>query len=386
MNTELHTDITIGDICKGFVYNEQEGKGLFGMNGRLIIQPEYQRNYIYNDGRKDVAVIDSVLHGYPLGLIYLNRRPDGLLEVLDGQQRITSLGRFLTNKLTVRYDGREQKYYSLNAELQQLFSKTPLTLYICEGTEEEIKKWFKIINIAGVPLNDQEMYNAIYSGPFVTALKAVYSNSLNPMQQKWGTYVKGDPKRQEVLATALDWVSHGNTEGYMAAHRQDTDITPVTTCFDSIIDWVSATFPTTHKEQKGLPWGTLYEKYHNTPYNPDEADRRVSELMQDDAVTDKRGIFEYVLGGCTDPKQLNIRHFDKRTIKTVYERQTAEAKAKGVSNCPYCAMSSGPNHSRIWKPTEMDADHVTAWSRGGSTSIDNCQMLCKTHNRAKGNR
>ena len=237
-----------------------------------------------------------------------------------------------------------------------------------------------------MPLNDQEMYNAIYSGPFVTALKAVYSNSLNPMQQKWGTYVKGDPKRQEVLATALDWVSHGNTEGYMAAHRQDTDITPVTTCFDSIIDWVSATFPTTHKEQKGLPWGTLYEKYHNTPYNPDEADRRVSELMQDDAVTDKRGIFEYVLGGCTEPKLLNIRLFDKRTIKTVYERQTAEARAKGVSNCPYCAMSSGPNHSRIWKPTEMDADHVTAWSRGGSTSIDNCQMLCKTHNRAKGNR
>ena len=235
MNTELHTDITIGDIRKGFAYNEQEGKGLFGTNGRLMIQPEYQRNYIYSDGRKGVAVIASVLHGYPLGLIYLNRRPDGLLEVLNGQQRITSLGRFLTNKLTVKYDGREQKFYSLNTELQQFFTKTKLTLYVCEGTEEEVKKWIKIINIAGVPLNDQEMYNAIYSGPFVTALKAVYSNSLNPMQQKWGTYVKGDPKRQEVLATILDWVSHGDTEGYMAAHRQDANIAPVTRYFDSAI-------------------------------------------------------------------------------------------------------------------------------------------------------
>lgn len=386
MNTELHTDITVGSICQGFVYNENEGKGLFGMNGKLIIQPEYQRNYIYNDGRKDVAVIDSVLHGYPLGLLYLNRRPDGMLEVLDGQQRITSLGRFLTNKLTVNYDGREQKFYSLNKELQQKFSDTKLTVYICEGTEEEIKKWFKIINIAGIPLNTQEMYNAIYSGPFVTALKAIYSYSVNPNQQKWCTYIKGDPKRQDILATALEWVSRGNVEGYMAAHRQDTDISPLTTYFDSVVDWVSSTFITVHNEQKGLPWGELYEKYHNTPYNPTEVDKKVTELMSDDAVTDKRGIFEYILGGCKEPRLLNIRLFDKHTIKTVYEKQTAKAKQEGTSNCPYCAMSDGANKSRIWKLSEMDADHVTAWSKGGATDASNCQMLCKTHNRAKGNR
>jgi len=386
MKTELRTDITIGDICKGFQYNESEGKGLFGMNGKLIIQPEYQRNYIYNDGRKDVAVIDSVLHGYPLGLIYLNRRPDGLLEVLDGQQRITSLGRFITNKMTIKYDGREQKFYSLDKELQQLFSETHLTLYICEGTEPEIKKWFGIINIKGVPLNDQEMYNAIYSGPFVTALKAIYSNSLNPMLQKWGTYIKGDPKRQEVLAAAISWVSRGETEKYMAAHRQDTDITPVTAYFDSVIDWVSTTFLTPRGEQKGLPWGDLYERFHTTPYNPEEVDRKVSELMADDAVNDKKGIFEYVLGGCKEPKLLNIRLFDNRTIKTVYERQTVKAKQEETSNCPYCAMSDGANKTRIWKLSEMDADHVTAWSKGGATSMENCQILCKNHNRAKGNR
>lgn len=387
MKTELHTEITIGDICKGFVYNRQEGKGLFGMNGRLIIQPEYQRNYIYNDGRKDAAVIDSVLHGYPLGLIYLNRRPDGLLEVLDGQQRITSLGRFLTNGLTLTYDGHEENYHSLNSELKQKFSDTPLTIYICEGTEEEIKKWFEIINIAGVPLNAQEMCNAIYSGPFVSALKAVYSNSKNPMQQKWSTYVKGDPKRQEVLATVLNWVSCGKTEKYMAEHRQDTDITPATTYFDSVIDWVSTTFPTVHGEQRGLPWGDYYEKYHNTPYNQEETDHKVSELMQDDAVTNKHGIFEYVLGGCNEPKLLNIRLFDRRTAKTVYERQTAKAKENGVSNCPDCAATpGGANRTHIWGLDEMDADHVTAWSKGGSTDIGNCQMLCKKHNRIKGNK
>lgn len=198
--------------------------------------------------------------------------------------------------------------------------------------------------------------------------------------------MKGDPKRQDVLATALDWVSRGKTEEYMAEHRQDSDISPVTIYFDSVIDWASSTFITPHNEQRGLPWGAFYEKYHNTPYNPEEVDRKVSKLMQDEAVTDRRGIFEYVLGGCADPKLLNIRLFDKRTIKIVYERQTAEAKEKGVSNCPYCAMSDGANHSRVWKLDEMDADHVTAWSRGGSTSIDNCQMLCRTHNRMKGNR
>jgi len=240
-----------------------------------------------------------------------------------------------------------------------------------------------------VRLNDQEMRNAIYSGPFVTALKALYSNSQNPMQQKWGSYVKGDPKRQEVLQTALEWASKGkdNIEGYMAEHRKDGNIKPVTVYFDSVIDWVSSVFPTLYSEQCGLDWGRLYERYHNTPYNPEYTEAEVARLMADEYVTNKKGIFEYVLGGCRDTRLLNIRLFDKHTIKTVYERQTQEAKAKGVSNCPLCAMSSNDSvRKHIYRPSEMDADHVSAWSKGGSTSIDNCQMLCKTHNRAKGNR
>jgi hypothetical protein len=270
--------------------------------------------------------------------------------------------------------------------LQQKFSETTLTIYICQGTEKEIKDWFQIINIGGVRLNDQEMRNAVYSGPFVTALKALYSNSQNPMQQKWRHYVKGDPKRQEVMETVLAWVSRNNIDGYMAAHRHEGDISPVTSYFDSVIDWVSGVFPTLYPEQRGLPWGDLYERYHDKPYNPEKTDAEVSRLMADEYVTNKRGIFEYLLGGSTDTSLLYIRLFDNHTIKTVYERQTKEAKEKGESNCPLCAISDGPNKNRIYKLSEMDADHVTAWSKGGSTNISNCQMLCKTHNRAKGNR
>ena len=386
MKTTLRTDITVAELCKGFVYNEIEGKGLYGWNGKLIIQPEYQRNYIYNDGKKDVAVVESVLRGFPLGLIYFTLRDDGMYEVLDGQQRITSLGRFLTNRLTLDYEGNVYNYSSLPVNLQQNFSETTLTIYICQGTEKEIKDWFQIINIGGVRLNDQEMRNAVYSGPFVTALKALYSNSQNPMQQKWRHYVKGDPKRQEVMETVLAWVSRNNIDGYMAAHRHEGDISPVTSYFDSVIDWVSGVFPTLYPEQRGLPWGDLYERYHDKPYNPEKTDAEVSRLMADEYVTNKRGIFEYLLGGSTDTSLLYIRLFDNHTIKTVYERQTKEAKEKGESNCPLCAISDGPNKNRIYKLSEMDADHVTAWSKGGSTNISNCQMLCKTHNRAKGNR
>ncbi len=388
MKTTLRTDITIGEICNGFVYSDSEGKGLFGMNGKLIIQPEYQRNYIYNDGKKDVAVIDSVLRGFPLGLIYLTLRPDGMYEILDGQQRVTSLGRFLTNKLTIRLEGHDQNFNSLDPDLKKLVTDTPLTIYVCEGTEKEIKDWFQIINIGGVKLEDQEMLNAIYSGPFVTALKAIYSNSQNPMQQKWGSFVSGDPKRQKVLERALDWISGGQDkiETYMAEHRFDTDISQVTMYFDGVIEWASATFVNYRDLERGLPWGDYFRTYHNTPYNTNEVEEKVAGLIADDSVTDKKCIFEYVLGGCKDTKLLNVRLFDKPTLRKVYDAQTEKAKAEGVSNCPLCALGHEANRTRIWKLDEMDADHVAAWSKGGSTDISNCQMLCKTHNRAKGNR
>ena len=302
MTATLKTDLTVRDICEGFVYNELEGKGLFGWGGRLTIQPEYQRNYIYNDGKKDVAVVDSLAKGYPLGLIYFVKTAPDRYEVLDGQQRITSFGRFATGKLSIRdANGMEQYVDGIAADVREKIMNAPLTVYVCEGEESEIKAWFKTINIAGVPLNEQELNNAVYSGPFVTRAKEVFSNSQNAAIQKWSAFVRGSAARQDFLAVALDWVSKGNVEGYMNKHR-------------------------------------------------------------------------------------NVRVFKPAEAKAAYRRQTDAANRKGVSNCPLCAVGHSATAARIWDFKDMDADHVAAWSKGGATDAVNCQMLCKTHNRAKGNR
>lgn len=379
---------SVADVVDGFVYNELEAKGLYGLSGQLVIQPEYQRNYIYGDGRRDVAVIDSLLKGYPLGLIYFN--DNGMLEVLDGQQRITSIGRFVTGRFAVKRDGREQTFSSLPPEDRALIMASKLLVYVCSGTEAEIREWFQTVNIAGVPLNRQELLNAIYSGPFVTAAKAEFSNSGNPLQQKWAWYVKGDPKRQEVLEVALAWVASSKDkaiDAYLAEHRQDTGIAELRTYFTTVIDWVTAVFTRPpDKEMRGLEWNRLYEAHHGSSYNPAQVDKRVSDLRGDLFVHAPKGIYEFILGGEKDSKLLDVRVFDDKTKRVTYDRQTKAAKAKGDSNCPLCAHGTNANATRIYKLSEMDADHVAAWSKGGSTDAANCEMLCVTHNRAKGNR
>ncbi|MCQ2367767.1 MAG: DUF262 domain-containing protein [Kiritimatiellae bacterium] len=387
MKTTLLTDLTVADICDGFVYNEFEGKGLFGWGGKLVIQPEYQRNYIYADGKRDVAVVDSLLKGYPLGLIYFVKTERGTYEVLDGQQRITSFGRFVKDKFSVKdANGMEQYFSGLAADLQEKILSAKLTIYVCEGEDSEIKNWFKTINIAGVPLNEQELLNAIYSGPFVSAAKATFSNSKNAKMQMWKSYVKGNENRQDILRTALEWVSKGNVTGYMSAHRHDETIDELKTYFETVIDWVDGVFNGTEDEMCGLEWGRLYEAYHNNGYVPEEVWTRVKELYADEFVKNRRGIFEYILGGETEPRLLELRVFEPKETKPVYARQTKEAEEHGHSNCPLCAIGPAANRTRIYKFNEMDADHVTAWSKGGATDISNCQMLCKTHNRAKGNK
>ena len=387
MKTTLKT-YTVGEVCKGFVYNELEGRGLYGLSGRLTIQPEYQRNYIYADGKKDVAVIQSALHKYPLGIFYFNKAEGGGLEVLDGQQRITSLGRFVTNKLAIiNDDGIPQYFASLSRELQnRILNDTNLLVYECEGTEDEIRKWFSTVNISGVQLKDQELLNAVYSGEFVTLAKQEFSNSQNANVQKWSAYIAGAVNRQDYLACALKWVSKDNVEKYMSLHRHDNNIIEMKTYFNCVIDWIGSVFTDVETEMRGLEWGRLYETYHSQPYNAQEVHRKVNELYGDPYVKNRKGIFEYILGGCVDKRLLDIRIFDEATKRAVYKKQTTEAIAKGKSNCPLCAVGHSANSEKIWKQSEMDADHVTAWSKGGVTSIENCQMLCKTHNRAKGNK
>lgn len=387
METTLKTDITVKDICDGFVYNELEGKGLFGLSGKLTIQPEYQRNYIYAESKKDVAVIESILKGYPLGLIYFNKISNDVLEVLDGQQRITSFGRFVTDKFAIKDEnGMEQYFSGIASDKQSKILETKLLIYECEGTESEIKEWFKTINIAGIPLNQQELLNAVYSGTFVTLGKAEFSNSQNSNIQKWSAYISGSANRQAFLECALDWVSKGNIGDYMSRHRYDKNIAELKAYFNSVIDWVSTVFTDVESEMQGLDWGRLYEEHHKKSYNPAKVSKEVEKLYGDPYIKNRKGIFEYILGGSVDTKLLDVRVFDEATKKSVYTVQTKKAESSGKSNCPHCAIGHDANKNKIWKIGEMDADHVTAWSKGGATDIKNCQMLCKTHNRAKGNR
>ncbi|MDD5144773.1 MAG: DUF262 domain-containing protein [Candidatus Pacebacteria bacterium] len=389
MNTILKTDITVKAICDGFIYNELEGKGLFGLSGKLTIQPEYQRNYIYasDGGKKEVAVIESILKGYPIGLIYFNKVSEKNLEVLDGQQRITSVGRFVTDKFAIKDEnGMEQYFSGMAKDKQDKILKTVLLIYECEGKESEIKEWFRTINIAGVPLNNQELLNAVYSGPFVTLCKEEFSNSQNANIQKWSAYVSGSANRQEFLECALDWVSRGSIGDYMSRHRFDKNITELKKYFNSVIDWVSSVFTDVESEMRGLEWGRLYEEYHKKSYNPTKVSAEVQKLYADPYVKNRKGVFEYILGSSVDTKLLEVRVFDEATKKSVYATQTTAAKTKGKSNCPFCAIGHDANKSKIWGLDEMDADHVAAWSKGGATSVKNCQMLCKTHNKAKGNR
>jgi hypothetical protein len=280
----------------------------------------------------------------------------------------------------------EQYFSGLAQDKQELILNTTLLIYECEGTESEIKEWFKTINIAGVPLNNQELLNAVYSGQFVTLGKAEFSNSQNANIQKWSAYISGSVNRQAFLEQALDWVSKGSIGDYMSKHRRDDNINELKTYFNTVISWVSNVFSDVESEMCGLEWGRLYELYHSKPYSPTVVSEKIKSLYADPYVKSRRGIFEYILGGSTDSKLLDVRVYDEATKKSICAKQTDEAEKKGISNCSYCAIGHDANKTKIWKLAEMDADHVSAWSKGGATDIKNCEMLCKSHNRAKGNK
>ena len=388
METKLEK-YRVQDIVEGFVYSELEGKGLFGLSGRLTIQPEYQRAFIYAEKKKEALVINSLLRGYPLGILYFNTLPDGKFEVLDGQQRITSIGRFVKNKFSIiDDDGREQIFSGLASDKQAKIMDTVILVYECIGTETEIRQWFQTINIAGVPLNDQELLNAVYSGPFVTAGKAEFSNSQNAKIRKWGAYIKGSVLSQDYWERALEWVSKdkANIGGYMSRHRFDTEITEVKNYFNSVIEWAEGIFTQVEPEMSGLEWGRLYETFKDTAYDPENISKQVSELYGDACVKNRKGIWEFVLGGAVNTSLLEVRFFEDMTKRSVYADQLENARKSGVSNCSDCANGHDANKAKIWKFEEMDADHVRAWSKSGRTSLQNCEMLCKRHNRAKGNK
>ena len=390
MKTTLNINYNVEQICKGFIFDRNESKGLYGLDGKLIIQPEYQRNYIYGDGKKDVAVIESILKEYPIGLIYFVKTLDGKFEILDGQQRITSIGRFVTNQFDIMINGKPYNFDGLPQDKKDLINNYKFTIYECEGTESEIKQWFETINIAGVPLNNQELLNAIYSGPFVSAARKIYSNTTSAQNDVFGMYMKGSVNRQEYLETVLRWISNNDIESYMNKHKLDSSCVELITHTDSVINWWESIFKEYYNEIKSIDIGQLYNRFHNNPYSS-TINEEVEKLYFDNFVNNKKGIWEYLLLKNSPNNEirtelLDVRIFEDNVKRAKYKEQTDKAHAKGISNCPLCAVGNNNNKTRIYSIKEMDADHVTAWSKGGSTDIKNCEMLCITHNRSKGNK
>lgn len=413
MKTTLLQDTTVREILDGFMWDATEDKGLHGWGGKLTIQPEYQRNYVYglDGGAKEVKVIESLVKNYPLGLLYFVHDPKKTghpYEVLDGQQRITSIGRYLQGQFSVVVNGYEKRYASLDTEIKDRILDARLLIYVCEGTETEIKQWFETINIAGEPLTKQELRNAIYAGPYVTAAKQAFSKVNNNKRLErwleWLPFNQADAKRQLVLERALEWVSSkGNPSEkdtdrrvnlYMDSHQSNPDVSEIVDHMETLTNWAESLFPTGGHTQLGLTkqdWHRLWTEYKsvvgdNATTTAEAFESRCLELVKDDEVKGTAGIIEFVLGGESDGRLLNLREFDASTKRRVYNLQTADAQAKGVSNCPDCAQYPSERNdegTKLWDLSEMDADHIKPWSRGGKTVEENCQMLCKRHNNAK---
>ena len=387
MKIELH-QFTIGEVVEG--YHDSDEEGVVGYGGRLNIRPKYQREFVY-DPPKQMAVMDTVWKGFPLNVMYWVRNDDGTFELLDGQQRTLSICRFIAGEYMMTFDGTLRGWSNMNAEQQQRVLDYKLQIYVCEGTPSEQLDWFRIINIAGERLTNQELLNAIYSGSWVTHAKRRFSKNGCVAFKLAEKYMVGSTMRQAYLETALRWIAEAkygkeDVRRYMAEHQHDGDSDELWQYFQEVFAWVFRLFPDYHKEMKGLDWGILYNRYKDNAYKSTYLQQRVGELMEDENVTDKAGIYEYLLGGEQATQLLSVRVFDDITKRKVYTRQTKEAQEQGVSNCPLCAIGHDANRTKIWSLKEMDADHVTAWSKGGATDIANCQMLCRTHNRAKGNR
>ena len=372
MKTTLITDWTVGDVCKGFVFDRNEGKGLFGLDGQLVIQPEYQRNYIYGDGKRDVAVVESLLKGYPLGLIYFVKNADGMYEVLDGQQRITSFARYVNQswQFAVEIGGKPRYFDSLDTDQQKLIVDAPLTIYVCEGEPSEIQEWFETINIVGVPLVKQELRNAVYAGRWLADAKRYFSKSGCAASGIGSSYVSGSPIRQDYLETAIRWVADadgaGSIEEYMSRHQHDANALALWRYFQSVITWVQGTFVTKREKfMRSVDWGSLYNRHHDEVHDTARLEAETARLIMDDDVTRKAGIYPYLLTG--DERHLSIRAFSPAMRRAAYERQG------GI--CPRCG--------KHFTEDEMQADHITPWSKGGRTTADNCQMLCADCNRRK---
>ncbi|MCL1820671.1 MAG: DUF262 domain-containing protein [Oscillospiraceae bacterium] len=356
-------EVTIREIAENYVDNAEEG--VVGYSGRLDIRPKYQREFVYDEKKRN-AVIETIRKVFPLNVMYWVITDDGNFEVLDGQQRTISFCQYVNGDFPVEFDGLPKFFSNLTVSEQNRILDYTCMIYFCEGTDDEKLAWFEIINIAGEKLTPQELLNATYTGAWLTSAKSKFSKSNAPAYLLAKDYVNGSPIRQEILETALKWISDGNIKGYMATHsKSDPNANELFTYFQNVINWIKLTFTTYRREMKGLDWGTLYKANKDRLFDTVNLEQQINSLMKDDDVQNKKGVYLYVLGG--DDKHLNIRAFKNSEKRTAYERQN------GL--CAKCGK-----HFEI---EGMEADHIDPWNKGGKTTPENCQMLCQKCNRRK---
>lgn len=353
--------ISIRDVFDGYEDDQEEGVVAYG--GKLDIRPKYQREFVYKGHQRD-AVLETVKKNFPLNVMYWMVKDDGGYEVLDGQQRTLSICQYVNNEFSLN----EKYFHSLTKEEQELILNYELMVYWCEGTEKERLDWFRVINTAGEILTPQELLNAAYTGPWLSDAKLKFSKSNGVaylLANDGGALMKGSPIRQEYLETALSWISGGRVEEYMSKHHHDASADELWEYFQKVIAWVRDTFPNYRKEMTNVEWGVLYNEFKDARLDATKLEAVITELMQDEDVTSKSGIYPYLLTG--EEKHLSIRAFTTNMKREAYERQ------KGI--CPFC--------KKKYDISEMEADHITPWHEGGKTKAENCQMLCRQDNRTK---
>jgi hypothetical protein len=357
MNIDLRK-ITIREVSNGYINNDEEG--VVGYGGKLNIRPKYQREFVYKDKQRD-SVIETINKEFPLNVMYWVKNEDDTYEVLDGQQRTISICEYVTRSFSLN----SMYFHNLTDFEQNKILNYELMIYFCEGNDKEKLDWFKTINIAGEKLTTQELRNAIYTGTWLTDAKKYFSKTACPAYKIGSEYMTGTPIRQDYLETSISWISNDTIEEYMATNQHKPNANEIWLYFQSVISWIKVVFPTYRKEMKGIDFGFLYNKFKDKQFDSKKLEEEITKLMQDEDVTKKSGIYEYVL--TRNEKYLSIRAFTENQKREAYEKQ------KGI--CSTCKVKFELN--------EMEADHITPWHSGGKTISENCQMLCKEDNRRK---
>lgn len=341
-------------------YSDDGEGGVCGLAGKLDIRPPFQREFVYNETQR-AAVINTVTRGLPLNIMYWAVRDDGSYEIIDGQQRTISIAQYVSGDFSYN----KLYFHSLTDNKQQEILDYQLMVYKCTGTDSEKLEWFKVVNIAGAKLTNQELRNAVYAGTWVSDAKRYFSRTGGPAYQLGKDYLGVKAIRQEYLETAIRWISKGEIEDYMSRHQHDPTAVAIWNHFQSIINWVAATFTKKRREMKSVDWGGLYDEYQNAQLDPVVIEEEIAKLMMDDDVTQKSGIYPYVL--TRQERYLNVRSFSKAMKRAAYEKQERI--------CKICEDQ--------FRLNEMEADHITPWIEGGKTDAENCQMLCRACNRRK---